>query len=217
MIFPVLLTNSTYVNRINNEFDEIGPWEFQYPREPRRVSKRISAAFKQFYFNNQPVSNSTEEQLGWLYADSLIIFSVWQAAQLIAEKSSAPVYFYKFDFEGRYSYRYRLGTQIPYGVGHHDDLIYIFYIKPFFPLFNQTDPEAYMVRTLTSTYANFAKTGVPTLPDSTKQWNPMTKNHLQYLNIAKPPTMKPGLPYPDRMQVWDSQLPIDGPYHQIFY
>uniref|UniRef100_A0A1B6F8S3 Carboxylic ester hydrolase n=1 Tax=Cuerna arida TaxID=1464854 RepID=A0A1B6F8S3_9HEMI len=212
-----LLTNSTYVNRINNEFDEIAPWEFHYPREPRQVSKRISAALKQFYFNNQPVSNSTEEQLGWLYADSLIIFSVWQAARLIAEKSSAPVYFYKFDFEGRYSYRYRLGTQIPYGVEHHDSLIYLFYIKPFFPLFNQTDPEAYMVNTLTSTYANFAKTGVPTLPDCTQQWTQMTKNHLQHLNIAKPPTMKEGLPYPDRMQVWDSQLPIGGPYHQIFY
>ncbi|XP_046679909.1 esterase FE4-like [Homalodisca vitripennis] len=212
-----LLTNSTYVNRINNEFDEIGPWEFHYPREPRRVSKRISAALKRFYFNNQPVSNSTEEQLGWLYADSRVIFSVYQAAKLIAEQSSAPVYYYKFDFEGRYSYRYRLGTQIPYGVGHHDDLIYLFYISPRFPLFNQTDPEAYMVRTLTSTYANFAKTGVPTLPDSNTEWSKMTKNHLRHLNIAKPPTMKEGLPYPDRMYVWETQLPLGGPYRQIYY
>ncbi|KAG8277021.1 hypothetical protein J6590_051922 [Homalodisca vitripennis] len=212
-----LLTNSTYVYRLNNEFDEIAPWEFQYPRDPRPVSRRISSAFRQFYFDNQPVSNYTEKQLGWLYADSLIIFSVWQAAQLIAEKSSAPVYFYKFDFEGRYSYRYRLGTQIPYGVGHHDDLIYLIYISPWFPLFNQTDPEAYMVHTMTSIYANFAHFGVPTLPDPTTQWYPMTKNTLQHLNIAKPPTMKSGLPYPDRMQVWDALLPIDGPYHQIFY
>uniref|UniRef100_A0A1B6L422 Carboxylic ester hydrolase n=1 Tax=Graphocephala atropunctata TaxID=36148 RepID=A0A1B6L422_9HEMI len=212
-----LLTNSTYVNRLNNEFDEIAPWEFHYPREPKDVSRRISAALKQFYFNNQPVSNSTEEQLGWLYGDSIIAFSVYQAAKLIAEKSSAPVYFYKFDFEGRYSYRYRLGTQIPYGVVHHDDLIYLFYISPWFPLFNQTDPEAYMVRTLTSTYATFAKTGVPTLPDSSTQWSQMTKEHLRHLDITKPPTMKQGLPYPDRMQVWDSQLPIDGPYRQLLY
>lgn len=45
----------------------------------------------------------------------MIIFSVVQAAKLIAEKSTAPVYFYMFNFEGRFSYRYALGTQRPYG------------------------------------------------------------------------------------------------------
>ncbi|XP_054261670.1 esterase FE4-like isoform X2 [Macrosteles quadrilineatus] len=153
----------------------------------------------------------------WLYADSLIIFSVYQAGKLIAEKSSAPVYFYLFDFDGRYSYRYKLGTNIPYGVGHHDDLLYLFFSANRSPLFNQTDPEAYMVRTLTSIYTDFAKTGTPSLSETSDTWQPMAQGHLQFLRLKNPPKMEEGLPYPQRMHVWESELPLNGPHRQLLY
>ncbi|XP_054261669.1 juvenile hormone esterase-like isoform X1 [Macrosteles quadrilineatus] len=212
-----LLTNETYVHRINTEFDDIAPWEFHYPRQPRIVSKHISDAFKDFYFHNQPIGNHSEKELGELYADSLIIFSVYQAGKLIAEKSSAPVYFYLFDFDGRYSYRYKLGTNIPYGVGHHDDLLYLFFSANRSPLFNQTDPEAYMVRTLTSIYTDFAKTGTPSLSETSDTWQPMAQGHLQFLRLKNPPKMEEGLPYPQRMHVWESELPLNGPHRQLLY
>lgn len=63
-LFVDVLINNTYLNRLNQEFDEIAPWEFQYPREPKDLSKRMSSAFKKLYFNNQLVSNNTEKQLG---------------------------------------------------------------------------------------------------------------------------------------------------------
>lgn len=62
--FVDVLTNNTYLNRLNLEFDQISPWEFHYPREPKDLSKRMSSAFKKLYFNNQLVSNNTEKQLG---------------------------------------------------------------------------------------------------------------------------------------------------------
>lgn len=64
MLFVDVLINNTYLNRLNQEFDEIAPWEFHYPREPKDLSKRMSSAFKKLYFNNQLVSNNTEKQLG---------------------------------------------------------------------------------------------------------------------------------------------------------
>lgn len=71
-LFLDVLINNTYLNRLNQEFDEIAPWEFHYPREPKELSKRMSSAFKKLYFNNQLVSNSTEKQLGEVVCFSLI-------------------------------------------------------------------------------------------------------------------------------------------------
>lgn len=64
LLVPVLLTNDTYTQRLNREFDEIAPWEFHYPREPKRVSRRISGALKHFYLKDQPASNRTEKGIG---------------------------------------------------------------------------------------------------------------------------------------------------------
>lgn len=66
------MINNTYLNRLNLEFDQISPWEFHYPREPKDLSTRMSSAFKKFYFNNQLVSNNTEKQLGEVVWYSLI-------------------------------------------------------------------------------------------------------------------------------------------------
>lgn len=64
LLVPDLLTNETYTNRINREFDDIAPWEFHYPREPKALSRQISTAFKHFYLKDQPVSNQTEKGIG---------------------------------------------------------------------------------------------------------------------------------------------------------
>lgn len=49
-----------------------------------------------------------------LYADSVIIFSQYRGAKLIAENSKAPVYLYKFTYQGRYSFTMWNATT-PYG------------------------------------------------------------------------------------------------------
>uniref|UniRef100_A0A1B6HMA3 Carboxylesterase type B domain-containing protein n=1 Tax=Homalodisca liturata TaxID=320908 RepID=A0A1B6HMA3_9HEMI len=122
-----------------------------------------------------------------------------------------------FNYEGRFSYNYNIGTNIPYGVSHHDDLIYLLFNSGRFPLFNQTDPEADTVRRMTSLYARFATTGHPFPQESSIKWTPITKDCLNFLNISNVFLMKKGLPYPRRMQVWETQLPLDQPYRQLNY
>jgi carboxylesterase type B len=112
-----------------------------------------------------------------LYADSIIGFAVNRAANLLSQRSSAPVYYYEFTYQGRYSHFYLPDSNetVPYGkihsknrtfvenhlagVVHHDDLIYLFYVSAIFPYFDDSYPEAEMVTTLTSLWATFAQTG----------------------------------------------------------
>ena len=68
---------------------------------------------------------------------------------------------------------------------------------------------------------------VPTLPDQTKKWNPLTPNNIQHLEISNDKTsstklgvslkMVPGVPFPQRMELWESLFPASGPHHQIMY
>lgn len=94
-----------------------------------------------------------------MYADSVIIFGVLRAAQLIAEKSIEPVFVYQFNYQGQYSHAYWPGTTEPYGVIHHDDLIYLFYISKVFPRFNTSGEDADCVDRLTGLWSNFIVTG----------------------------------------------------------
>lgn len=100
----------------------------------------------------------------------------------MAEKSDKPVYYYRFNYKGRYSHFYLPDSNgtVPYGntklphvapllikytkilflgVVHHDDLIYLFYISKLFPEFKPTDPESVTVDKITTLWANFARTG----------------------------------------------------------
>uniref|UniRef100_A0A1B6JSG6 Carboxylic ester hydrolase n=1 Tax=Homalodisca liturata TaxID=320908 RepID=A0A1B6JSG6_9HEMI len=204
-----VLLNATLTEEFNDKFDTSAPVEFMYERKGEK-SRAISAAIRKFYVNNQPISNRTRTRFMEIYTDSLITFSVVQTAQLIAAKSSQPVYLYLFDYAGMYSHQY-----IP-GVAHHDDLIYLFYISTLFPEFNATDTDAVMVRTLTSIWTNFATTGVPTVPCKTTAWQPLREGEDRYLRLSRCPEMVSGIFFPHRMDFWNAQFPLSGPHQQNY-
>lgn len=97
-----------------------------------------------------------------MYSDAICGFAVNRAAKIIAEKNNLPVYYYKLSYQGRYSYFYTpdSNNSKPYGVIHGDDLIYLFYNKKLFPIFEATKPaEITMVEKMGKLWANFAKSG----------------------------------------------------------
>ncbi|KAG8274779.1 hypothetical protein J6590_100280 [Homalodisca vitripennis] len=120
-------------------------------------------------------------------------------------------------FDGSKGFTTRKRFIVDTSVSHHDDLIYLLFNSGRFPLFNQTDPEADTVRRMTSLYARFATTGRPFPQESSIKWTPIEKDCLQFLNISNIFLMKKGLPYPRRMHVWETQLPLDQPYRQLNY
>ena len=97
------------------------------------------------------------------------------------------------------------------GVVHHDDLMYLFYIKQF-PFFKKGDPEVPTVEKMTAMWAHFAKTGEP-IPKNNQlfknvTWEKFTPQHKRYLEINTELTMKNGIIFSNRMKFWEKLFPL---------
>ncbi|XP_076231555.1 esterase E4-like [Calliopsis andreniformis] len=201
--------NGTAYRELDSNWTTIAPIVFQYPGNTPR-SNYISRELRRFYFQNQPINSATKTQLAHVYADSIIIFPMYRLAKLLAATSCQPVYFYKFTFEGRYSFFMQNGTT-PYGASHQDDLQYLFFIKDLFPYFESNAPEIPMVEILTSIWSNFVGTGEPISKNDNKlrgvTWAPLVPGGTNFLDINLRPTMKTSF-FPERMQTWERLFPL---------
>ncbi|XP_067006682.2 juvenile hormone esterase [Anabrus simplex] len=207
-----ILRNSNWTEEMNTDFERIAPISFLYERGTEQ-SRRITAGLRKFYLKDQPITNASETGLGQLYADGIIIFPAHRAAKLISAKNTAPVYFYKFSYAGKYSYIYDPpGSQTPYGVVHHDDLLYLFYNpSEFFKLFTPQDEEFQTMKKMIKIWSNFMKEGNPT-PERTSllsnvTWEPYTGDNLKYMDIGSRLSMKEGL-YNERVATWERLFPL---------
>lgn len=65
------------------------------------------------------------------------------------------------------------------------------------------------------------------MPEPNTKWTPLSPQNLQYLEIGNDMKthpvagvslkMVPGVPFPERVEFWESVFPVSGPYHQIMY
>ncbi|XP_043269312.1 uncharacterized protein [Venturia canescens] len=197
---------------LNEHWDKIAPISFLYERNTPR-SAEISTALKQFYLNDEPIGLNNTDGLAKLYADGVIGFSVHRLAHLMAKASKQPVYYYEFTYQGRFSHVTWNDTHKPYGVVHHDDLLYLFCVS-FFPYFEENAPEIPTVERMTKIWANFAKTGEPIPRDDDKfanvTWSPFDVENKRYLEIGEELVMKTNL-HADRMNEWERLFPLQPP------
>ncbi|XP_030763816.1 esterase E4-like [Sitophilus oryzae] len=209
-----IVNNETLTKELNEKWEEKAPIAFLYERKTDQ-SKLVSKTLKKVYLEDKPVDKTSISALGQLYADSTVGFGVNRAVKLISEKNNASTYYYKFSFQGRYSHFYAPdsnGTK-PYGVVHHDDLIYLFYISRLFPYFKDNSlKEVEMVNKFTSLYANFAKYGnpIPTPNDrlDNVKWEPYNTKSQKYLDIGNKLTLQEKL-YEKRYSEWEKLYPLE--------
>ncbi|KAK4874276.1 hypothetical protein RN001_013636 [Aquatica leii] len=200
-----ILQKPELLNEMNANFEEIAPITFIYERNTTK-SKHVSKELKKQFLNDLPIEGPKSVGLEHLYADSNGGFGVNRGVKLIAMQNTDCTFYYKFTYQGRFSHIYVQNTTIPYGVVHHDDLIYIFYISKIFPKFNVTDPEYATVLKLTTILENFALTGKP-IPKrcahlDNVDWIPYTIQNNNYMDLGKTLKMSENL-YEDRYSVWD--------------
>ncbi|KAH1016210.1 hypothetical protein HUJ04_007473, partial [Dendroctonus ponderosae] len=209
-----IVNNATLLKDINEKWEDKAPISFLYERKSDH-SKAVSAALKKFYLEDKAVDKSSLGKLGELYADASIGFGVNRAVKLISEKNNASTYYYKFSYQGRYSHFYTPDSNNtkPYGVVHHDDLIYLFYISKLFPPFKENSPkEVEMVNKLTILYANFAKYGTPIPTPNDRldnvKWEPYNIKTQKYLDIGNKLTIQEKL-YEKRYAEWEKLFPLE--------
>lgn len=98
-----------------------------------------------------------------MYTDRSFHYPFYKAIEAYikyANTTKNPVYLYKFAYKGSLSYsRLFTGTDRDFGVGHIDDLIYLFKTPAVFREFATGSDAAQLIRALVGTYVQFAKHG----------------------------------------------------------
>jgi carboxylesterase type B len=204
-----IVDNATLLQELNDHFDKYAPICFGYERNTDK-SREVSQSIRHFYLGNKTLTKASLTGLDEAFADSITGFPVNRAVELLSEKNPNHVYYYEFTYQGRYSHVYLPGSNktIPYGVVHHDDLIYLFYISPMFPFFDSTFPERKMVDKLASLWANFAKNGKPISASGSKlKWTPYDNCSKKYMDIGENLQMKDHL-FENRYSLWRKLHPL---------
>ncbi|XP_011310876.1 esterase E4-like [Fopius arisanus] len=194
---------------INANYTRIFPISFFYERGTDR-SLAITKSLRKFYLEDKPVGVDNWQGLADLYADALVGFANHRFVNLMGAHSRAPVWYWKFTYQGRFTTA-RWPDGKPFGVVHQDDLMYLFYQSKVFPYFEADAPENQMVDKMTAIWANFAKTGEPIPKDNPLfkniTWTKFTTDNQAYLDIGDSFEVKNGL-YIDRMNEWEKLFPL---------
>ncbi|KAL3282162.1 hypothetical protein HHI36_005357 [Cryptolaemus montrouzieri] len=150
----------------------------------------VGSRLRKFYLGEE--KNLTLEDafsgLTKIFTDIYFTKAFDESVMMHLNVSTKPMFIYLFAHESGDSYS-RLygkpGEQL--GVCHGDELMYLFPIATrLFPHRNETESDKRITQLMTSTWANFAKTGNPTpyTNDITKnKWEPVTSNDLKYYYI----------------------------------
>ncbi|XP_014603712.1 PREDICTED: venom carboxylesterase-6 [Polistes canadensis] len=209
---PSLYTKSKgeLIKRMNDEFANIAPVTLLHGETcPDYLHDKISLAIREFYFQGNPIDNSTRMQVVDMYSDAWFNHGARTAIRDYFKTQSSPIYFYYFAYKGSVSFSKIFGDDsADYGVTHADDLHYLFPVGE--QLFKEISPskeDQKMIDTMTSLWFNFAKTGNPT-PEITniitEKWKPVRTEALEYYYINNTKLSMSRDLHPKRREFWDN-------------
>ena len=167
-------------------------------------TSEVNAAWKSmkdFYLhgsNYVDINNRTQVK-GFIdmYSDRAFIYGIYQGVLLHSLKGHWPIYFYKFEYRGAYSYGDFFATtkeNIDYnwGASHCDDLLYLFRSPALFPDLQPNSSDLTVSRIMVQMWTDFAKYGNPTPRADQLMWIPVYNgtrekiygNNVEFLNIS---------------------------------
>lgn len=147
-----------HIENLNKNFQFVVPMDMNYPINSSE-SLEMAAKIKKFYFKDKELNDKTMEDFIDLYTDYAFLQKIEFSAHLIKKHSEAPVYFYKFSFDGDLnSYKKKYNLQYK-GASHLDDLGYLFR-ESHMLLETEEGSESSIVRKrMVEMWTNFAKFG----------------------------------------------------------
>lgn len=159
-----ILTNKELVDDLNFRMDSLLPKLMEITPKDDNNLPTINKELSDYYLNgSRTVSEATAKGFQDLFSDRAFLYPLYKTVESYlkyADTTINPVYLYRFAYKGPVSYSgFFTGTANDFGVGHIDDLIYLFKSPILFPEFHKTSEMAKLIRMLTDTYINFAKYG----------------------------------------------------------
>ncbi|CAI6350717.1 unnamed protein product [Macrosiphum euphorbiae] len=188
LILQLIFGSDNAINELNNNWNEHLPHLLDYNytiSDNENLRSEIAQDIKEFYFGDKPISKETKSNLVKMISDRLFGYGISKAAQHIAAKNTAPVYFHEFGYSGNYSYIAAFGTK-PYSresnVTHGDETFYI--LKTNGINVHDNEEDAKMMKTMVNIWSTFIKNGVPDIGNS-EIWSPVSKNPADPLRFIK--------------------------------
>ncbi|XP_055696159.1 juvenile hormone esterase-like [Lutzomyia longipalpis] len=152
----VVPTNHRRLEEFNENIYEYLPIQMDF--DPKYAEDVIK-----FYLGKDYIDDSNVESYYKLVGDRAIVYpmiTVVNQYLQYADVQKNPIYIYEFGFQSQYTFvKYYTGKNINLGVSHIDDLIYLFTMSAYFPLFDPKSPEGVMSDIYVRTIVNFATRG----------------------------------------------------------
>ncbi|XP_047106313.1 juvenile hormone esterase-like [Schistocerca piceifrons] len=202
-----LTENKGAMRELNANFQRLLPASIPIKREERIT---IARDIKRFYFENQPLEDSTVEMYADLRGDLVFVYPALVAARVQSAVAGAqPVYFYQFDVVTNLNMLKKVFTKEDIaGASHGDDIPYFFSGEMFKDIPKGPETvEGKAIARMTRMWTNFATKGNPT-PDPedpilSVTWTPFKKDNLSYLNMTKDGLSVEKDLIKERMDFWD--------------
>ncbi|EAA07742.3 AGAP002863-PA [Anopheles gambiae str. PEST] len=206
-----MVTNPGIFDTFNNNPHLLVPFVWNIPAGSA-ASSAVSQAFRQYYWQSQPLSPALLAQFSVYLTDLQFAYPQLEMAKRHASRSS--VYLYQFKYDGDLNLvKQFAGIPLP-GAIHGDDLCYLFETKQFgggeLPI---TSHAATVRQRMLRLWTNFARDGNPTpTADALLQgtlWRPLSPGMIDAtLNIGHDLTMEVN-PIASRYSQW---LDLAGRY-----
>ncbi|XP_055838522.1 juvenile hormone esterase-like [Episyrphus balteatus] len=160
-----ILSNEALRNDFNNHFDDfIGKlMEFPFTND---VGTKMDSLIDHYFNGVHELNNQTAQAFVDIITDRAFVHPFYKNTKQYVETADLkknPVYLYRFNYRGPFSYStLYTGNFNNYGVVHCDDLIYLFRSPGLFNVdFEKNSVEAKVIKELVDTYVSFATTGHP--------------------------------------------------------
>ncbi|CAI6344725.1 unnamed protein product [Macrosiphum euphorbiae] len=195
LIIAIFIGLENGFNELNNNWNEYLPHllDYNYTISNENMRSKIAQDIKAFYFGDKPISKETKSNLAKMISDRTFGYGMSKAAQHIAARNAAPVYFNEFGYSGNYSpiamfdpKSYSRGST----TSHGEEAFYIFKINGF-PV-HDNEEDAKMMKTIVNIWSTFIQNGVPDIGNS-EIWSPVSKNPadpLRYIKITQQQTFE---------------------------
>ncbi|XP_011180224.2 juvenile hormone esterase [Zeugodacus cucurbitae] len=192
--------NAELVDDINNNFGLYATdfLQFKITGNDDEKMRRI----REFYYNKTAITNKNLIGIGKMKSDGLIGHSMHRLVELA--KKYTKVYYYRFDFVGAYSL-YPNDAGMAKGVGHADDVPYVFHIIETPTETNSS--HTFMIDRMVNIFTSFAANGEPPIIDNIT-WPPSTASETVVLYNDR--QVRVGKQFAvENYALWDELFPIE--------
>ncbi|XP_059612674.1 juvenile hormone esterase-like [Phlebotomus argentipes] len=207
------ITNATVLEEFNENLDK-------NLADFLDIDENLVPSVRDFYMKSSASIDKTD-LMGFLkmLSDKLFFYPVYESVRQYIQYGSnkgTPVFLTKFNFRGSQSFTsilYDLPVDHEFGVGHSDDLVYLFTSPALFPEgFAKDSLDAKMVEKYVNTFVEFATVGRPLNAGAVRKCNRMNFDPFCDYQEFRRKTVEVKLPTDVKEQLEDVQVIVTNSF-----